>query len=255
MTNKPKYNIDLNRGHGSINLNLKDFGVMAFTENEDKLWEIISSQRWSISFNKDDKPKYLYSNTCKKYLHQIVMDYYFEEEERKKAYKKNFVIDHLNNNGLDCRISNLSFLHNTRNIYKGNYFDKKSEQALPKFALRVFHDIKYNSFQITIGFTANANLMINKAKPIQDIKFLYKNVKFWNVIQDAETMLDELLEEGKLNLDDNPYRYIDYEITYGEYIKVTDEEANNGISPGNVIFRNGKPYIVMGDSNRIRGVT
>lgn len=251
MPQIPKYNIELRREHGSISFILKDFQVSAYTEDEDEIWEIISSQKWTIQL-KDGKPRYLYSNTCKKTLHQIVIDYYFGEKVRKKAYEKNMVVEHLNNNGLDCRISNLYFLHDSKNKYKGNYFDKKSEEALPKFALRVFHIINNSTFQITIGFTADANIMIDKTRPIQSIKFLYKNIEYWNVIQDAETMLDELIENCMLNLNDKLYRYIDYRIKYGEYFQVTESEGKSGILPGNVIWRNGIPYTVMGDSDRIR---
>ena len=251
MSRKPKYNIELRREHGCINFLLKDFQVMAYTEDEDKLWELIASQKWTIQL-KDGKPRYLYSYTCKKTLHQMVVDYYFGENVREKAYAKNMIIEHLNNNGLDCRISNLYFLHDIKNKYKGNYFDKKSGEALPIFALRVFHIINNSTFQITIGFTANANFSIDKTKPIQSIKFLYKNIEYWNVIQDAETMLDELIGKGMLSLNSKLYRYIDYRIIYGEYVKVTEEEVKHGILPGNIIWRNGEPLIVMGDTNRIR---
>jgi len=72
------------------------------------------------------------------------------------------------------------------------------------------------------------------------------------VIQDAETMLDELIGKGMLSLNSKLYRYIDYRIIYGEYVKVTEEEVKHGILPGNIIWRNGEPLIVMGDTNRIR---
>jgi hypothetical protein len=171
MAKGTKYNIELRREHGSIDFVLKDFQVTAYTDDEDSLWEIISAQKWTIQL-KDGKPRYLYSYTCKKTLHQVVIDFYFGQDVREKAYSKNLVIEHLNNNGLDCRICNLYFLHDIKNKYKGNYFDKKVEEALPIFALRVFHIINNGTFQITVGFTAEANLTIYKTKPVQDIKFL-----------------------------------------------------------------------------------
>ncbi len=252
MPRKTKYNIELRRGHGSIDFILKDFQTMAYTEDEEGLWEIISSQKWTIQLKEDGMPRYLYSNTCKKTLYQVVIDYYFGEDVRKKATKNNMVIEHLNNNGLDCCISNLYFLHKIKNTYKGNYFDKYTKESLPIFALRVFHIIKNGTFQITIGFTADAHMYNYKSKPISSIKFLYKGIEYWNVIQDAETMIDELLEKGRLSFNNSLYRYKDCRVEFGEYFTYTEEEAKEGILPGNVIWRNGEQYIVMGDPNRIR---
>lgn len=55
MPRKTKYDIELRRGHGSIDFILKDFQTMAYTEDEEGLWEIISSQKWTIQL-KDGKP-------------------------------------------------------------------------------------------------------------------------------------------------------------------------------------------------------
>lgn len=182
----------------------------------------------------------------------MVIDYYFGDKVRKKARENNMIIEHLNNNGLDCRISNLYFLHDIKNKYKGNYFDKKTEESLPIFALRVFHIIKNNTFQITIGFTAEFNLINDKSKPISSIKFLYKGIEYWNVIQDAETMIDELLEKGRLSFNNSLYRYKDYKVEFGEYATLTEAEAKKGILPGSVIWRNGEPLLIMGDPSKIQ---
>lgn len=42
----------------------------------------------------------------KKYLHQIVFDYYFREDFRKKVYDLGYIIEHLDNDGFNCDISN-----------------------------------------------------------------------------------------------------------------------------------------------------
>jgi hypothetical protein len=65
-------------------------------------------------------------------------------------------------------------------------------------------------------------------------------------------MLDELLEKGRLTLSNKIYRYMEYKIFYGEYFTITEDEAQNGVLPGNIIWRNGEPFIMMGDPKRIQ---
>lgn len=115
-----------------------------------------------------------------------------------EAYKAGMIIEHLNIDGFDCQISNLYFLKKIRNTYKGMNFDKESEKAIPIIAMKVFHIIKNDTFQMTIGFNSECK-ELGSGRPIQSVKFLYK-CDYWLVIQNAEMILEHFLSTRKFNL-------------------------------------------------------
>lgn len=65
------------------------------------------------------------------------------------------MVDHMNNNHCDCRISNLEFLKHNRNVAKGQYFDKESALMRHDIAVSLFKDFTTNCYQVTIGCNAN----------------------------------------------------------------------------------------------------
>ncbi|SMC17471.1 hypothetical protein SAMN02745134_00340 [Clostridium acidisoli DSM 12555] len=235
-----------------IVFNLSEPDRLAYTEYDEKLWEKIKDINWTIQKNKKGEPKYLVSGKLKKSLHQLVIENYFGAETLKEAYKTGMIIEHLNNDGFDCKISNLYFLKKIRNTYKGMHFDKESEKAIPILAMRIFHIIENGTFQMTIGFNAKAK-EINSGRPIQSIRFLYK-CDYWMVIQDAEMILEKFLSNIKFDLSnsDRIYRYVKYELEYAPEAILTEEEAMAGLKPGNIIWRNGEPLFLTGDTNRFR---
>ena len=111
--NKIKVNegVNLNVYNDKISINIKGTNKLAFVNYTEELLEIIKKARFRIP--RSDKAaadyKYPYSNEYKKTLHQIVIDYYFGEEVRKKFYESNYIIEHLDNDGFNCDISNLFF--------------------------------------------------------------------------------------------------------------------------------------------------
>ena len=65
--------------------------------------------------------------------------------------QKGFVVDHLNNNHTDCRISNLEFLKKAYNTAKGQAFDVDSKMMKHHMAVNIFKDFSTGCYQITIG--------------------------------------------------------------------------------------------------------
>ena len=162
------------------------------------------------------------------------------------------IIEHLNNDGFDCQISNLYFLKKIRNTYKGMNFDKESEKAIPIIAMKVFHIIKNGTFQMTIGFNSECK-ELGSGRPIQSAKFLYK-CDYWLVIQDAEMILEHFLSTRKFNLSnaEGIYRYTKFELEFAPQITLTEEEAKQGLRAGNIVWRNKEQFILNGDVNRFR---
>lgn len=235
-----------------FNIKTDELDRLAYTEYKDGIWEKVKDINWTIRSNADGKPRYLYSSTLKKFLHQVVIEYYFGEETLKKAYEQDMIVEHLDNDGFNCQISNLYLLQKIKNTFKGWYFDKITQEAIPIIALKVFHMIDNGTFQITIGFNAEAR-EINTGRIINSAWFLYK-CDYWTVIEDAQRMVENIIEKSKFDFDNTEgiYRYKQYEIEYAPEIRLTEEEIAHGVGPGNVIWRDGEPLIVAGDVNKFR---
>lgn len=73
----------------------------------------------------------------------------------KEMTEKGFIVEHMNNNHMDCRICNLEFMKGNRNVAKGQYFDKESEALRHSIAVSIFKDFTTGNYQITIGCNAN----------------------------------------------------------------------------------------------------
>lgn len=207
-----------------------------------ELWDLVNEVNWTIQKNRDGDPKYLFSNKIKKFLHQAVMDYFFGEEVRNSAYEKGMIIEHINNNGFDCRICNLYFLLKIKNTYKGWYYDKLRSTSMRITALNIFHIIKNHTFQITMGF--NSSFANRDGKIINTLKLLYDS-DYCTVLQDAESILEEM-NSGHFNITDmkHKYRFKDQRIEFSPQIILTEEEKQ--LKSGNLIFRDGLPLFLAG---------
>ena len=94
-------NVSLGVYNDKISINIKGMEKLAFVNYTDELFEIIKTARFRVpdTPEKIDKYDYPYSNEYKKKLNQIVFDYYFGEDVRKKAYDLGYIIEHLDNDG------------------------------------------------------------------------------------------------------------------------------------------------------------
>ena len=220
-----------------------ELSKLGLTNYNKEIWYNIKNDSWSLKPSKKE-PKYIYSNTKHKYLHRIIMEYYFGEEIVKNFYSNNYIIEHLDNEGFNCKIENLYFLKNIKNRFKGQYFDKLDKENKNLIALSIYHMFPYPSFQITIGF--NTNFCDKRGNILSDIKFLYNN-DYEVVLQDAENMLESIIQNQSVNLSEfrDKYRFLDYKINLRSKITLTQEEMKN-YHPGMVLCRPEGCYIVLG---------
>lgn len=215
-----------------------------------ELWDIISHVTWSVQNDNDGNPKYIKSNQLNKTLHQVVIDYYFGEKVRKEAYKRDFIIEHLDNEGFNCKISNLYFLKRLTNTYKGWYFDKKSKESVPIVSIKMFHIIETKRFQITAAF--NYPFKSDKSgKELSGMKLLY-DTPYEIVFQDAETLLNYILDNMKVDIAElrKLLRFKDIRIEEYEYI--TPPKDYPELHGGNCITKDGNIYMVQGFDSHMR---
>lgn len=221
----------------------ENINKLGMTDYTNELWEKIRNESWSVKPS-NANPRYIYSNSSKKYLHRIVMEHYFGKLIVQEAYNSKMIIEHLDNNGFDCKISNLYFLLEIKNRHKGQYFDKLADKSIPVVALSIFHIFSKHTFQITIGFNQSFTNM-ESGSILSNVKFLYKT-DYCIVLQDAENMLESIVREKKFVLEDfqKKYRFCDYKINFQEKIVLPQEEM--GLHPGMLIWRDGVPMILLG---------
>lgn len=247
-------NVSLSVYNDRISISIKGMDKLAFVNYTDELFEIIKRARFRVPDTPDKikKYKYPYSNEHKKTLHQIVFDYYFGEDLRKKSYNLGYIIEHLDNDGFNCDISNLFILKDVKNTYKGWNFDKKRKEALSIIALKIYHILSNRTFQITIGFNQSfVNLRSKKA--ISTISLLY-DYNYEIVLQDAEQILESIIETGSVDFKKwrELYRFKDIKMAHYPDIELTEDEKKQGY--GTLIKRNGEFYLIVGQSEESFGL-
>lgn len=218
---------------------------IGITEYSDDLWNILKDDSWGIKPSISE-PRYIYSYTKKKYLHQIIMNYYYGEEVVKDFYSRGYIIEHLDNNGFNCCVSNLWFLLNVKNRYKGNYLDKLITNNKKVVAMAVYKLFKTETFEIVVGFNGNFTELTTQ-KSISTIHFLYIQ-SYEIVLQDAENILERLLDIPIFDpaIYKELYRFTDYIIEYRPIFLLTDQEKSV-LHPGMIVFHNGVPCTILGE--------
>lgn len=126
--------------------------------------------KWSNSKNK----AYLHSSRLKQYLHRYIMGKCYGPDVLATMTKEGFVIDHMNNNGFDCRVCNLEFLHKRDNTAKGNNLDPEISTFRETIAISIFKDFTTNHYQLILGFDALVGeYQDGYMYPMQSMKLLY----------------------------------------------------------------------------------
>lgn len=205
----------------------------AITTNHRDLYSIVSKKEW-----RKDSHGYIV-NSSLGYLHRYVMQFWYGEEMLHEMTKCGFVVDHLNNNPEDCRLSNLEFLRKAYNTAKGQVFDVDSKNAKKAIALTLFKDFSTGCYQITIGCNATIIIKIDgQEKFVNSIYFLY-DCDYSIVINDAENILREFETEGSFSIQRT--NACDCQVEFAPAIELTEEEKNCAF-----IWREGIPYLVLG---------
>lgn len=129
----------------SISIFREGWAKVACATIRDDYVDELTSVTWSINGS------YLYNKNLG-YLHRYIVGKWYGNETLKNMTKENFIVDHLNNNGYDCTIENLTFLPSDENKAKGYTLDKYREKNLLYAALNITKDFSTNLFQISINF-------------------------------------------------------------------------------------------------------
>ncbi len=212
---------------------------LGFTTYREDYYEELINLTWT------QKGDYLFSNKLKKYLHRFIMEKWYGEEVVKDMYSKNFVIDHIKNNGFDCRITNLEFLPNSLNKAKGFQIDQQIDKFREYVALSIFKDFSTNYYQITMGFNAEIYEVNNeKLIPVIAAKLLY-NCDYNIVIHDAYKIILDFNAYNRIPLE--KLSFIDKKLEYPILV-------NTHKNQGPFMMINNEPFLVINDKNRIHSI-
>jgi hypothetical protein len=246
--------ISLEVWNDKISINIIGMNKLAFIDYTPEMYELIRNAKFRIPETEEAKEnyKYPYSNVYKKTLHQISFDYYFGEEFRKEAYSKGYIIEHLDNDGFNCSISNLFLLKKIKNTYKGWNFDKVVDNSKHIVALKIYHVLENRTFQITIVFNESyRNDHIGKS--LGKVRLLYP-YNYEIVLQDAEQIIEAISNRENINFErwKEIYRFKDIRIEYAPELQLTEEEKKQ--PPGSLVLRDGKHYLLIGRTDISAGL-
>ncbi len=205
----------------------------------DDYYPELTSHTWGM-----DKNHYPHNNTLGGGLHRYMMKKWYGEDTLEEFTKNGYVVDHINNEHSDCRISNLEFLKKDYNTAKGQQLDKDIERLRLRLAIGIFKDFQTDSYQITIGCNDYICGQDNKGNrfAVDSFKLLYSgdyNV-YPIVLNDAEGILLSYEKQGII--DPHKTNASCVRVYHAPQIKLTEEEKQQA-----VVTRDGIPFIIIGN--------
>ncbi|MBS3938779.1 MAG: HNH endonuclease [Peptococcaceae bacterium] len=233
MPRKSKNKFDINGD--TISIMRDGWQQMAFATYRDDYYEELSSHTWSLSNG------YPSDTTLGGGLHRYMMAKWYSADVLRDLTAKGYVVDHMNNDPMDCRICNLEFLKHNRNVAKGQYLDKEAKQMRLKLAVSLFKDFSTGCYQITIGCNDHIVTQDSSGRQchINSIKLLY-NCDYSLVVLDAEAILTQYEAVGKFSI--SQLHCCDSRVQEAAHITLTDAEKKQGF-----VIRDGVYYLVIGN--------
>lgn len=207
---------------------------LAFTSYREDYYDEIISRTWTL-----DKEGYL-KNPSLGYLHRYIMRKWYGDEVFNYFTANGYVVDHMNNEGTDCRVSNLEFLKRRYNVAKGQKYDVDAKELKFRIAVNIFKDFNTCCYQISIGCndTVYGTDSDGTRYYVTSVKLLY-DCAYPIVINDAETILLQYADEGRIRLD--AMHACDVRVGKAIQLPLTEEEKS-----GAVVVREGQLYLLLG---------
>ncbi|MBQ6163205.1 MAG: hypothetical protein IJK23_01890 [Clostridia bacterium] len=207
-----------------------EWETLAMCTYRDDYYSELSSHTWGLNNG------YPSNSSLGGGLHRYMMAKWYGKDVLEDMTAKGYVVDHMNNNHMDCRICNLEFYKNNRNVAKGQYLDKEIPLQYG-IALNIFKDFTTGCYQITIG--CNDTIKTNTGSIVNSIKLLYDS-KYPMVVLDAERILTEYTDEHTITLSNLGFcrMHLDYALD----LDLTDKEKEQAF-----VIRNGELFFVIGN--------
>lgn len=149
-------------------------GHKAYISNYPGLFEAVQKYTWTYS---GEEHPYLRSSKLKTSLHKYVLAFLYGEDNLEKMLLPDNIIEHLDNNGLNCSYDNLHILSSNRNKGKAFLIDKEADKfhGVPLFITDVFysHNGQYYQMQVTFNYDLYSDVRSLRPIPIEAFFFQY----------------------------------------------------------------------------------
>lgn len=170
--------MDIEIGSDSIKLRREQWrGNSAYISNYPGLLDEVKKYTWTYT---EGTHPYLNCSILKISLHKFVLQFLYGKEKLDEMLGKSNVIEHLDNNGLNCTYENLHVLSGDMNKTKAFSIDKRNAalQAgeitdIPALITDVYYSHKNRYFQLQVFFNKNIVLDTSADKFVEEFIFHY----------------------------------------------------------------------------------
>lgn len=190
-------------------------------------------QKYTWTYTRGNHP-YLQSRKLKMSLHKFVLSYLYGANELNTMLRNNNIIEHLDNDGLNCCYDNLHVLHSNWNKGKAFTIDNSPETTgIPAYITDVYYSHKNCRYQMQIFLNKNIYRLIESDQPVEKFICLYKGFKSLFI---DWLYINESREDG--NFDISKFHSDKILISLRPTLYLTEEEKD-----ARIIERDGEFYL------------
>lgn len=199
-------------------------GHKAKISKDPDLLEAVKKYTWTYS--ESNNHPYLKSSKLGISLHRFVMNYIYGDEKISKMIAEGCIIEHLDNDGLNCTYENLHILSGDMNLAKAFSIDKRQKEGedvlFPAYIMDVYYIHNTNKFQMQIFM--NEDIYYNSVTNNAAEMFICMYEDFDNLYLDWFYLLkcrsERIFDKSKLHASE-------IRATERPVFQVTEEERNS----------------------------
>lgn len=204
------------------------------TNNPDLLEQV---KKYTWTYNEGTHP-YLRNSVSGMSLHEFVLGHIYGHEHVKNMIQSGNIIEHLDNNGLNCAYDNLHIISADCNKTKAFSIDKKNKEIEDVFEMRAYatdvyycHKEKYFQLQVVMNDDIYINTKNNQAAEM----FICIYSEFEDLYLDWLYLLSKIQTR---KFDITKFHASKIYVQERPYITINSDERNNP-----VIIRDGVAYL------------
>lgn len=152
---------------------------VAYISNYPGLLDEVKKYTWTYS---EGKHPYLNCGTLKVSLHYFVLQFLYGKGKLDEMLAKSNIIEHLDNNGLNCAYENLHVLSSDLNKAKAFTIDKMNAELesgeitdIPALITDVYYSHEHKYFQLQVFFNKNLVFNTQNKNVVESFTFLYND--------------------------------------------------------------------------------
>ncbi len=134
--------------------------------------------KYTWTYQDGDHP-YLVCGKMKTSLHKFVLSFLYGQDQLNHMLDKDNIIEHLDNNGLNCSYDNLHIISADYNKAKAFTIDKERElePEIPSFITDVYYSHEKQYYQMQVFFNRDIFYNQSNGQPIEELFFQYNDFR------------------------------------------------------------------------------